>query len=57
MRKNPYDIILKGEFKEQHINTVLKSYSFKKVLKPLLQKYKKLSKPQGVVGLIVLKAL
>ena len=36
MRKNPYDIILKGKFKEQHINTVLKFYSFKKVLKPLL---------------------
>ena len=36
MRKNPYDIILKGEFKEQHINIVLKSYFFRKVLKQLL---------------------
>ena len=36
MKKNPYDIILKGEFKEQHLNTVLKSSSFRKVLKPLL---------------------
>ena len=28
MRKNSHDRILKREFKEQHLNTVTKSYSF-----------------------------
>ena len=28
MRKNSHDRILKREFKEQHLNTVIKSYSF-----------------------------
>ena len=31
MRKTPYDRILKGEPKEQHISTILKSYSIIKV--------------------------
>ena len=28
MRKNPHGRILKGELKEQHLNTVSKSYHF-----------------------------
>ena len=31
MRKTPYGRILKGEPKEQHISTILKSYSITKV--------------------------
>ena len=32
MRKNPHGRILKMELKEQHLNTVLKSYSYEKYL-------------------------
>ena len=32
MRNNPHNRILKGEPKEQHLSTVLKSYFFKIIL-------------------------